>query len=478
MASRRSARASTISSWILPYPELKYDGIALTCDVCNMRLNTFRKSDIERHVNSSSHHNNRKKGGPLPQTDFYFDLALMMICANIPWSKLNNIHFKSFLQKYCVGQHIPDESTLRKEFLTKVYEQTVENMRNYLQGDCFWVSIDETTDSLGRKIVHLLLMSLCDSMPKKSHLIASKVLEKVNSQTICQFYEDTLNWFWGDFAEINKQKILLFTSDSVAYMLKAGRQLKSRYTQLLHITCFAHGLHRLCEKIRCNFKNVDKLIANVKKVFLKAPSRIKYFKQKCPGLQLPPQPTITRWGTWIDAACYYADHFEDIQEVINTLPEESSAIKKAKHLLSLPNLKKDFIFIKNNFKKVAETIVELENSKLPINESFKKIENVQEIINNISGGLGETLKSKYSSILKRNPDFEIVKEIKEKIITDVQALWVTDIPLSKIKYAPMTTVDCERSFSVHKWILNPRRNRLNKENLEKIITVLFNSIDI
>jgi hypothetical protein len=29
-----------------------------------------------------------------------------------------------------------------------------------------------------------------------------------------------------------------------------------------------------------------------------------------PGIPLPPQPVLTRWGTWLDAAMYYADNFE------------------------------------------------------------------------------------------------------------------------------------------------------------------------
>jgi hypothetical protein len=57
-----------------------------------------------------------------------------------------------------------------------------------------------------------------------------------------------------------------------------------------------HGFHLIAEKIRENYYNVDKIIANVKKVFLKVPYRVAIFKDKAPNIPLPPDPIITRWG--------------------------------------------------------------------------------------------------------------------------------------------------------------------------------------
>lgn len=43
-----------------------------------------------------------------------------------------------------------------------------------------------------------------------------------------------------------------------------------------------------------------------------------------PELQLPPQPILIRWGTWINAATYYADNFENVQEIIASLDTEDA----------------------------------------------------------------------------------------------------------------------------------------------------------
>lgn len=74
----------------------------------------------------------------------------------------------------------------------------------------------------------------------------------------------------------------------------------------MHVTCLAHGLHRVAEDIRSQFENKDYLVANVKKIFLKCPFRVQTFKSKTEALNLPPppEPIVTRWGTWISAVFY------------------------------------------------------------------------------------------------------------------------------------------------------------------------------
>jgi hypothetical protein len=46
--------------------------------------------------------------------------------------------------------------------------------------------------------------------------------------------------------------------------------LKGFYHKMLHITCMAHGLHRVCESISTQFKDIDNLIANVKNIYKKS----------------------------------------------------------------------------------------------------------------------------------------------------------------------------------------------------------------
>lgn len=105
--------------------------------------------------------------------------------------------------------------------------------------------------------------------------------------------------------------MLLFVTDAAPYMKKAAKGLKVLFPKMIHISCLAHGMHRVAETIRAEFSEVDQLISNVKKVFIKAPTRIKTFQELTENIPLPPQPIITRWGTWIEAAIYYAKYYEE-----------------------------------------------------------------------------------------------------------------------------------------------------------------------
>ena len=103
-----------------------------------------------------------------------------------------------------------------------------------------------------------------------------------------------------------------------------------------HHTCAAHGIQRVTEVVRASYPDVNDLISSVKQIFVKAPVRRKAFIQST-STSLPPSPVITRWGTWIEAACYYAEHFEAVKTFVTALDEDAVAIQLAKkHCCFLP----------------------------------------------------------------------------------------------------------------------------------------------
>lgn len=68
-----------------------------------------------------------------------------MISADIPLNKLSNETFKSFLNTY-TGFEIPDQTTLRKYYVSKLYWDNIELLQKKSAGQKLWVSLDETTD--------------------------------------------------------------------------------------------------------------------------------------------------------------------------------------------------------------------------------------------------------------------------------------------------------------------------------------------
>jgi len=71
-------------------------------------------------------------------------------------------------------------------------------------------------------------------------------------------------------------------------MIKAAKALQLLYPKMIHVTCLAHALHRAAEEVCGSNPEVDKLIANGKKIFIKSPLRVQKFKQEAPTLPLPP----------------------------------------------------------------------------------------------------------------------------------------------------------------------------------------------
>jgi hypothetical protein len=70
------------------------------------------------------------------------------------------------------------------------------------------------------------------------------------------------------------------------------------------VTYITHAHYRVAEMIRRVFNNVDGLVSNVIKIFLKAPSSLEIFKTEASGIPLPPFPIITRWGNVVRCGLY------------------------------------------------------------------------------------------------------------------------------------------------------------------------------
>jgi len=91
------------------------------------------------------------------QSPFDLELCETLLAANIPLAKLNNTKFRIFLGKH-IKFEIPDEWTLRMNYVEKCYLNIIQNIRNYVGDKKIWVNENETTDIEGRYVVNLLLI--------------------------------------------------------------------------------------------------------------------------------------------------------------------------------------------------------------------------------------------------------------------------------------------------------------------------------
>ena len=174
----------------------------------------------------------------------------------------------------------------------------------------------------------------------------------------------------------------------------------------------AHSFNRVAEAVRISFPEVDNLISNVKKVFLKAPNRVQKFVEMYPNLILPPKPVLTRWGTWLEAAKYYSENLENIKLVINCFnSDDAHSIATAKEIICSEKVKQQLVYIFTNFYCIKSAITALESNKLTLIEALNEIEKVHQNLNNAHGSIGDTVKNKFLDVLHKNPGFKPISTI-------------------------------------------------------------------
>lgn len=475
-----------VAKYIREFPDetFKSDSAILYCSCCDIAVSTSQRFQVTQHIATAKHKRNKERSSKLQQTfiaassagssresTFNIDLCRALIRADIPFHKINNPDFKSFLERY-TDKKIPDESTLRKNYLKDIYMETLVKIRDDIKNGPIWVSIDETTDVEGRYIANIIIGRLCQDSPAPQFLLNCEYLDKCNYDTIARFFNDSMSLLWP--TGVLHEKVLLFLSDAAPYMVKAGASLKVFYPNMIHLTCLAHAFHRVAEIVRLHFSDVDILISNVKKIFLKSPKRVNIFKEVFPDLSLPPQPVITRWGTWLEAAEYYCKNFDKIKDVLSKLDSDpAAAIEKAKSVMEKPNLKNNLAYIVSNACFLIHLINKLETQNMPITEGIATVNFAIEKLEEASGEIGTIMKNKLQDVLRKNPGWKEItllakihsgEEIKEDFL---EAFSPSD--LASFKYAPLTSVDVERSFSRYKAILRPQRRSFLFDNLKMYV---------
>ena len=79
-------------------------------------------------------------------------------------------------------------------------------------------------------------------------------------------------------------------------------------------------------KIKSYFEDVDQLIAKVKAVTIKNNFRLAKFSAICN----PPQPFSIKWGSWLNAALYYAKNLPEVKATVESFVGSGTLVTQAK----------------------------------------------------------------------------------------------------------------------------------------------------
>ena len=168
----------------------------------------------------------------------------------------------------------------------------MKDLRSKATGKKIWVSLDETTDVEQRYVV-AFVFGILEEECENSYLANVDVLEKVTHSTVAAFFQKSVKLIRHE--EICFESILLVTTDAAPYMVKAMKGLKVLYPRMTHVTCMAHGLHRVAELIRKSYAEVKSFIASTKAKFVKAPLRRQKFKEMAKVYQFLHRRFFTIW---------------------------------------------------------------------------------------------------------------------------------------------------------------------------------------
>jgi hypothetical protein len=473
----------------------EHDSAVILCKLCTKSFDNPRRFTLSQHVSSSLHQRAVKKrletlrpstsqtliettlGGQKTLDKFNADLCKAMIEADIPLNKLQHPSFKAFLEEYC-KKKIPGESSLRKNYVVPIYEEKLAKIRNEIGSSNVWVQIDETTDKTGRAVANVLVGVLDPNKPTKSFLLTSEALEKTNSATISQLFSRALLILWPSGIEYNR--VLLFVTDAAAYMVKAAKALKVQFPHMIHATCVAHGLHRVAEEVRTLFPLVDRYVSNMKKVFVKCASRKSLYREST-GLPLPPEPVLTRWGTWLQTALYYADNFTTVKAfVLEALDRsEAASIAIAQDVVSEPQLAADLACIASNFRGLPAFIEKLEARDMTLSAALDILDDVERNIDDLplTGKLSK-VRVKFNSVFAKNTGLQELKKVNgvirgEETLNGLSTEILPENVQCFVK-APIVSCETERSFSRYKSIFRDNRQRFTFEHLKMHLIINCN----
>ncbi|VVC37026.1 Methionine repressor MetJ domain, partial [Cinara cedri] len=134
--------------------------VIIYCLVCNESVSIEQKclldhhSETIQHINALRRNKEKKKQRLITSQHsnrknlFFEDLCNAFAAVNIPLHKLGNHVLKSFLEKY-TGKSIPDERTLRKNYISNIYKNVMDQIISDIGNNYVYITVDEITDPRG-----------------------------------------------------------------------------------------------------------------------------------------------------------------------------------------------------------------------------------------------------------------------------------------------------------------------------------------
>lgn len=162
------------------------------------------------------------------------------------------------------------------------------------------------------------------------------------------------------------------------------------------------------------------------------------------------------------------------------MPADSKHTREIKRLVgSTTTLAADLAFISSNLAFLPDVLDKVQSSGLSLHQQIELVEDARSRIAAIPGARGDTFKLKADQVFSKNEGYLTLRQLNDALVhgtsTVPETMTTNPAILSQYKYAPITSVDVERSFSEYKLILTDRRTGFVQDNLEKHLICMHNA---
>ena len=162
---------------------------------------------------------------------------------------------------------------------------------------------------------------------------------------------------------------------------------------------------------------------------------------------MPPWPLLTRWRTWVKCGNFVAKKWDKICEWVLSLDDEGMIVKNVKTAFRDPEAQAELSNLLS-LEKALEMQKELQTQGLTLAQQFTLLDDFKEAVFD-----SEAVQEKFNSVIQKDPDLQYLRE-----------------NLASLLFAPITSCEIERLFSVMK-VKEVNSANISSENLQKLLFI-------